>query len=1414
MESNSPRWTTVSDSEHDHEREALAFLRSRLPDRDPIRVWSNFEFITHTGKVYEVDALIVTDAGIFLVEIKSHPGEIGGDPSTWRWQRPDGSVRSLDNPRILANRKAKALKSLLESSPAFARRRRDLPYVQELVFLSDPDLTVSLSPPARHQVLGRDAEEGQELPPQRSAIGGIIEHLLSLDRDRDGYLRRVVDRPLGELIARAVEQVGIREQASRRRIGDYELGDLLEDSAEDAPDAVVYQEFRARHVSSKVERRLRVYPLERNATAEQREAAERAARREWELLSPLDHPGILQPADFTIDDRGPVLFFRYDPDALPLDRWMHQPGIEQSLTLDARLRLVREIAEAVRHANERGVYHRALCPSVVLVSGDAADARVRVTGWHTGARVGTTSASSTVAGTTHPDALAAGGAALYRAPEADQPHADPPALDVFAVGCLAAYIFTGADPVPSTQAMLEQLTSLGHVAIDHVDAIDEALASFVAETTQVDPAERPGSIDDLLWWLDQAEEQMTAPDAPVEPAPLLARKGDRLGGGRFDVLGRLGSGSTSVALLVSDGDADARTCVLKFAKEPAHNERIENEAASLRDLNHPAIVRLLDGPLDLDGHAAVVLDHIGPKLDADQPSRGGRTLAERVSTGVGVELQERFGADLLEAVRHLEHMGIAHRDIKPENLGVAPRGTQAELHLVLFDFSLSRVPLERIDAGTAGYVDPFLHRPGRGRWDPAADRYSAAVVLHEICTGTKPRYGDGAAHPGLVDAPLNLDPDQFEPSVAQGLVDFFSKALAPDVVDRFDTADEMLWAWRQAFHAADQPAGMSLHPDEEPSLPPGASADTPLGGVGLLSNRAVAALEAIDVTTVRDLAALPRNRVTQMRGEGARTRREINDVADLVREHLDELGDLDASDAPLAAVAGRLIPRPTRADSGPSIETLRRLVGLEGDLGVWPSNRELAEAQGVSRQRISQVVAKGRARWVKQPAITVVRSWIAEELDASAGLAGIHQLATRLARVRPAVEAPLDQQEHLRHATAVVRAAVLAESDRGEPRWVVRRVGTGQAVVALVGDDGPEANALGDYAAAVAERTTALLDDEVLVSRVTLLSALREVPLPQGARALTDAHLAELAAELVPDAAVNSRLELYRRGMPASQALAAARRSLAGIDRITPERVRSRVQARFPQAEPLPDRPQLDDLLTGAGIDLRWRDDDGVYRSVAALTQHTSTTSTLTRLPTGAPTTAPVVEIDEAADFEDRLVRSVDSGGVLVLMTDRSSLGRAADGVEHLVSAVVDVDEWLLAEVDRITSDGRPSWETLVAADAAGPGSPPWQNLLRLVDRALDAFTDRLFDTAGSVALVNAGLLARFERMERIAMWRDGLHARRGNLRALWLVVSSSGAISDVPMLDGRRVPTVSPNEYARVPEAWLRNVHRGAVQT
>ena len=72
------------------------------------------------GAIYEVDLLVLTKQGFWLVEIKSRPGRVEGDAGTWTWTDREGKRASVDNPVLLANRKAKALSSLLKAKMAAA----------------------------------------------------------------------------------------------------------------------------------------------------------------------------------------------------------------------------------------------------------------------------------------------------------------------------------------------------------------------------------------------------------------------------------------------------------------------------------------------------------------------------------------------------------------------------------------------------------------------------------------------------------------------------------------------------------------------------------------------------------------------------------------------------------------------------------------------------------------------------------------------------------------------------------------------------------------------------------------------------------------------------------------------------------------------------------------------------------------------------------------------------------------------------------------------------------------------------------------------------------------------------------------------------------------------------------------------
>lgn len=262
-------WTQVTPSEFAHEQEALAFLKRGLPNHDPFRAWANFEFIAN-GAIAEVDVLVVAPKGVYLVEIKSHPGVLEGDAGTWRITMPGRTRPTLmDNPLLLANRKAKRLKSLLERQKAFRGER--VPFIRPLVFLSSHELDCRLPIDARDGVvgLGPDADDARR---QRGGLAGVIPALVELtSHERDRLGRDRIDRPMAKRIAQALDQAGIRESQSSRTVGGWNLGELLDEGA-------VYQDFDATHPQSEsLHRRVRIYTVP-DADPAERTRRTRAAR--------------------------------------------------------------------------------------------------------------------------------------------------------------------------------------------------------------------------------------------------------------------------------------------------------------------------------------------------------------------------------------------------------------------------------------------------------------------------------------------------------------------------------------------------------------------------------------------------------------------------------------------------------------------------------------------------------------------------------------------------------------------------------------------------------------------------------------------------------------------------------------------------------------------------------------------------------------------------------------------------------------------------------------------------------------------------------------------------------------------------------------------------------------------------------
>ena len=1058
MRDDSPLWHQITPSGYAWEREALDRVRAGLPDTETFRAWANFEFIADNGAVYEVDLAVLTPAGLFLVEIKSRPGTLRGDGHTWTWRTPEGRTRTDDNPLVLANRKAKYLKSRLERTKA-ARGER-LPFFQAVVFCSAPGLDVRLDEVGRMHVFGRDSVQSgppSELTTRTTALPGILAMLRSVPATG-----RRVDLPMSRLVERAMSEAGVRRSNRSRRVGDYELDRLLTDGPG-------FQDFVAHHLRAPgVVKRVRIYRLERDGSARDRALFVRASERDYQVLQGVHHEGILQVEGFTEHEQGPALIFEHDATSQRLDHWMAEHGA--NLDFEGRLGIIRRLAEAMRYAHSRGLHHRALSPQSILVSGAPDRPMVKVFSWPTARRGFATSlaaagaqpvpspsasgpsapspspqAIGTFLDTYHLHGLVDRAADAYLAPEAHtKPDADPVALDVFGVGAIAFFVLSGRAPASSGIELTQVLRAGDGLQLSSVvDGVDEDLRALVQLSTAPNVAGRIDSMATLLEWLDKPEktaasaETKDSGDEPVAD-PDQAVAGDRLEGG-WTLVHRLGTGSTALALLVDAPDGTRR--VLKIARNAEADARVEAEAEVLDELTHTAIVRSY-GKTSLSGRSAIILAPAGDRTVAEHLRREPRPA---------LDLLQRWGDDLLAALAHLELTGIAHRDIKPDNLGIAEVGVNDERHLVLFDFSLARAPADAIRAGTPPYLEPFLSLRQPPRWDTAAERFAAAVTLHQLATGRTPVWGDGLSDPAVLDVEATIAAEAFEPTVRLPLTAFFTKALRRDPKVRFDTSDEMRWAWQRVFEAAATPVVTTAGDEPVPidALVAAAERTTPLAALGL-TPRALDVLERINVLTADDLLATSATAVNSLRGTSNPTRREIAGL----RQSLTARWPRPPADPPITdgaepdpraidQLVPQLVPRTAKGNVTGSQLTLW-LLGLAEERdgrrpSRWPTVVETAEAVGISRQRGDQLAHKARDRWSRLTAVTRLRGDVAALLAGGGSVMEIGELAAALIATRDSAAA---EPQRSAGALAALRAATETELSTATPRWAQRRHGT------------------------------------------------------------------------------------------------------------------------------------------------------------------------------------------------------------------------------------------------------------------------------------------------------------------------------------------------------------------------------------
>lgn len=1402
-------WKSISASRFPWEQEALDFLHAGFPAQDNYVAWSNFEFVADDGSINEVDAFVVCPQGAFLVEIKSRPGIVRGDQTTWTWEH-ETRRHTEDNPVILANRKCKRLKSLLAGQRVFRQRQAQLqvPYIEPLVFLSHSQVCCQLEGSAAGHVCLRDVEPEGGKPGRPGILAAIRRRAGAGLKQFDSPL---LNRPLIRAVAQAMEQAGFRPAQRSRRVGDFKLGPLLFESPTGS-----FQDWLARHVSfEKTTRRARIYLVNRQARAEDREVVRSAAEREFKVLERLDHPGVVRADAPTECEYGPVLFLRTDPEAQRLDHFLQAHGA--ALSVDHRLDILRQVADVVRYAHGKRVIHRSLSPQSILVKPDAKGVvAVQVFNWQTGVRLlgDSTTDGTRISATLHAGQLLEDASLVFLAPEALSGGADGGAeLDIFSLGALAYLLFAGKPPAASQADLQEKLRQTGGLNISEaLDGAVDALKDLVKFSANADVSLRY-DIEDFLARLDDIEEELTRPAAEWVN-PLEATKGDRLEGG-FTVVKKLGGGAVAIVLLV---ESEGEQLVLKVSRKPEYNSRLKSEHEILGRLRWPTIISAYD------------LFQFGDLVGFTMESAGETTLAHQLREDgpLDLTLLQQFGEDLLRTIEYLDREGIGHRDIKPDNIGIRVPRARKRNELCLFDFSLAGTPPETISVGTIPYLDPFLANRKVRRWDASSECFSGAMTLHEMATGVLPRWGDGRSLPNLITEEVTIRPELFPADLRDRFQAFFEKALRREYTERFDNPTQMLEAWSDIFATIDRPVATAdtdtaFVLDDQLAIGEG----TQLILLGL-STRLCNALDRLNIHTVGELLRFPLQRIYRLRGVGHKTRRELGRLFKELRARCPQI-EAAPGEVPAETVQGPGVASPD------SLERLARLVATTGRgtrrnaeqdilqrfLGwvrdgkqpwtAWINQAELASLLGLTRQRIGQAIIAGRKRWHLLPSIAALRDEIYEVLRAKGGIATHEEVIQAVLTAHPS---ELDETARTQMASVVTRATLETEKHQKQPRYDEYRHG-GRIFLSVSAE-------LKGYAVRLGHAADRLAEQDPLATPARVLETLRRVPPPPevpDCSAPGDGRLPQLAVAAAETAALSSRLEIYPRGLASDRVLALAQNALFG-GTLTTEEIRNRVSSRYPEAAPLPDHPELEKLIQRLGLELKWNPDaangkgayEPTYReSLSVQTSEPAPQRYSTRT-TPTPPMGADPKIAEARALEEKLQYCARQGAFLVLSVESRLIQMAQEALRRFTVSLCNLDEVFLNSLRQHAEKRGANWDVVLRADDADPQGPDWRKLQRLVDECLPEVEQSLRSSDTTRLVVNPGLLARYDRMDLLARVADEV-GRTGGIHGLWVLVPANDQ-TPLPTLNQKAIPITNAAQHARLTETWITNRHRAAQTT
>ena len=279
--------------------------------------------------------------------------------------------------------------------------------------------------------------------------------------------------------------------------------------------------------------------------------------------------------------------------------------------------------------------------------------------------------------------------------------------------------------------------------------------------------------------------------------PSTIAEGEILGG-KYRLEREIGRGSMGTVWSAVHLTLGQRVAIKLISAEHAQSAearaRFSTEAKAAARLRSRYVVQVYDDGETTAGTPYIVLEYLD-----------GETLEQRLERERDLPLNDavRIMRHVARALSRAHASGIVHRDLKPANVFL----TQSEDDEVgwlakVLDFGIAKLEEHGVPSttktgallGTPLFMSPEQVR-GASSVDCRSDLYSLGMVFYNMLTGSYAFDGESFADVlvAICTTPLP-DLRQAAPWVPGSIADWFQRACARDVQERFQSADEMIEA--------------------------------------------------------------------------------------------------------------------------------------------------------------------------------------------------------------------------------------------------------------------------------------------------------------------------------------------------------------------------------------------------------------------------------------------------------------------------------------------------------------------------------------------------------------------------------------------------------------------------------------------